>query len=86
MRTSVGPDTEATTLTGPKEKLALASDLARVPNSAESGRIAVGEVLLDEDAVVAAILNAESVLWHWSDDDRGEPRRNEKQTNLSKKL
>lgn len=46
MRTSVGPDTEATTLTGPKENEALASDLAKMPNSADSDRSAVGDVLL----------------------------------------
>lgn len=56
MRTSVGPETEATTLTEPKEKDALASALASVPNSAERGRSAVGEVLLDaedDDAILA---------------------------------
>lgn len=48
MRTSTGPETEATTLTGPNEKDALASARAKVPSSAESGRSAVGDVLLIE--------------------------------------
>lgn len=46
MRTSVGPETEATTLRGPKEKDALASALASVPSWADRGRSAVGDVRL----------------------------------------
>lgn len=75
MRTSVGPETEATTLTGPKEKDALASALASVPSSADRARSAVGEVLLEDfeepafvdidDAIFAVVLARDGrLVWY----------------------
>lgn len=74
MRTSVGPETAATTLSGPNENVALASDLARVPSSAERGRKAVAEILLTDcvsvlDEAAVAVAAAASAAAADDDDD-----------------
>lgn len=49
MRTSVGPEMEARTRSGPKENDEEASERERVPSWQERGRRAVGDVLLDAE-------------------------------------